>query len=76
MLENHQNGKDTHVRGVQLFAKDEEQGAVGFGWEKTSDGGGGRHGKGKGRDMDDEEEEGLEKKEPGWPSWMDDPVIR
>ena len=23
ILENHQNGKDTHVRGVQIFAKDE-----------------------------------------------------
>ena len=23
VLENHQNGKDTHVRGVQLFARDE-----------------------------------------------------
>lgn len=23
ILENHQNGKDTHVRGVQLFAKDD-----------------------------------------------------
>ena len=22
-MENHQNGKDTHVRGVQLFARDE-----------------------------------------------------
>ena len=23
VLENHQNGKDTHIRGVQLFARDE-----------------------------------------------------
>ena len=23
VLENHQNGKDTHVRGVQIFARDE-----------------------------------------------------
>ena len=23
ILENHQNGKDTHVRGVQIFAKDD-----------------------------------------------------
>lgn len=26
VLENHQNGKDTHVRGVQIFAKDERVG--------------------------------------------------
>lgn len=26
ILENHQNGKDTHVRGVQVFARDERAG--------------------------------------------------
>ena len=26
VLENHQNGKDTHVRGVQVFARDERVG--------------------------------------------------
>ena len=26
VLENHQNGKDTHVRGMQIFAKDERPG--------------------------------------------------
>ena len=29
VCENHQNGKDTHVRGVQLFAKDERGGLSG-----------------------------------------------
>ena len=24
VLENHQNGKDTHVRGVQIFAQDDK----------------------------------------------------
>ena len=24
VLENHQNGKDTHVRGVQIFARDDK----------------------------------------------------
>lgn len=23
VLENHQNGKDTHIRGIQIFARDE-----------------------------------------------------
>lgn len=27
ILENHQNGKDTHLRAVQIFARDEAQGA-------------------------------------------------
>ena len=27
ILENHQNGKDTHVRGVQIFARDERTGS-------------------------------------------------
>lgn len=31
ILENHQNGKDTHLRGLQLFAKDEEALRVGVG---------------------------------------------
>ncbi|MCJ1352096.1 MAG: anaphase promoting complex subunit doc1 [Icmadophila ericetorum] len=29
ILENHQNGKDTHVRGVQIFARDERAGRGG-----------------------------------------------
>lgn len=73
MLENHQNGKDTHVRGVQVFARDEGQNTGGFGWERGEV----PKGKGKSADvMEEEDEDGVEKKEPGWPSWMDDPVIR
>lgn len=72
VLENHQNGKDTHVRGVQVFARDKGQGAGGFGWEK-------RTGMAKEVEVAEEEESDgvpVEKKEPGWPSWMDDPIIR
>lgn len=29
VLENHQNGKDTHIRGVQIFARDERVRASG-----------------------------------------------
>ena len=28
VLENHQNGKDTHIRGIQLFARDERAGRL------------------------------------------------
>ena len=40
ILENHQNGKDTHLRGLQVFARDEEEGG-----KKV----GGKKGKGKGK---------------------------
>ncbi|RFU31920.1 hypothetical protein B7463_g4432, partial [Scytalidium lignicola] len=30
IVENHQNGKDTHVRGLKIYAKDERAGAGGF----------------------------------------------
>ena len=74
VLENHQNGKDTHVRGVQVFAKDDEDVGGGFGWEKTSKG---TRVKSKARDADDEEDEQEElEMDPSWPSYMDDPIIR
>ncbi len=72
VCENHQNGKDTHVRGLQVFARDERAGVV--------DGGGGgdpagkvvvapgvgeRRGKGK-RDV-----VGLDE-----PDWMREPELR
>ncbi|KAI9838125.1 MAG: hypothetical protein M1819_006281 [Sarea resinae] len=36
--ENHQNGKDTHVRGLQIFARDYGSGGGGAGGEGTVDG--------------------------------------
>lgn len=60
ICENHQNGKDTHVRGVQLFSKDER---------------GSRKGKGGGesdvRNEGIEELVGWQE-----PDWMDEPVMR
>ena len=31
ILENHQNGKDTHLRGLQIFARNDEDGFKGSG---------------------------------------------
>lgn len=63
VLENHQNGKDTHVRGVQLFAKDERIAqAKSMGGELVAEGDG----------ADGELREfGMTE-----PEWMGEPVIR
>lgn len=62
ICENHQNGKDTHVRGVQIFARDgsvrketERSGCLAEGTERV-----------------DEEPMGLEEQQ----HWMEDPVLR
>lgn len=64
ILENHQNGKDTHVRGVQIFARDERggqrRGAVGREQEVEEEGG-----------EDEVGEFGLVE-----PEWMGEPEIR
>jgi anaphase-promoting complex subunit 10 len=31
VVENHQNGKDTHVRGLKVYARDEKVGRAGLG---------------------------------------------
>ena len=72
ICENHQNGKDTHVRGFQVFARDENTGKgsrkiikKGIIRSKTDDASHGRAG-------DDEEEIlGLEEAD-----WMGEPEIR
>ncbi|CAO2652481.1 Nn.00g007640.m01.CDS01 [Neocucurbitaria sp. VM-36] len=43
ILENHQNGKDTHLRGLQIFARNDDEGGGGGGKM-----GGGRSGSGSG----------------------------
>ncbi|KAL2038942.1 hypothetical protein N7G274_008282 [Stereocaulon virgatum] len=78
VLENHQNGKDTHVRGVQIFAKDEREVPwQGMGWEAEIGGwggrGGGKRASGEGDDVD--EDHGVEEP-PEWPEWMGEPEIR
>ena len=63
VLENHQNGKDTHVRGVQIFAQDDKvkkpRGRVA---EEEGKGISGAEGS---------EAVGMEE-----PDWMQDPEIR
>ncbi|KAI4161268.1 MAG: hypothetical protein LQ342_005060 [Letrouitia transgressa] len=64
VVENHQNGKDTHIRGVQVFARDERWGlrrGGGLVEREEEDGG----------DDEDEEMAGLEE-----PDWMAEPEIR
>ena len=62
VLENHQNGKDTHVRGVQIFAQDDRI-------KKTRDPGveDGKETNG----FETSEAMGMEE-----PDWMQDPEIR
>jgi anaphase-promoting complex subunit 10 len=65
--ENHQNGKDTHVRGLKVYARDEKVGRTGLdilGRRKKSAGKG---------EADTQVEVG------GWiaePDWMGDPEVR
>ncbi|KAI4117974.1 MAG: hypothetical protein LQ338_007477 [Usnochroma carphineum] len=83
VLENHQNGKDTHVRGVQVFGKDEkgkgralpeevvvfEDGEDGG---EDDDDGSKMGGSGKGKSMFDLAGLGLDDE----PDWMKEPQIR
>lgn len=64
VCENHQNGKDTHVRGLQIFARDEE-GRKGGGGAGGRKGGGERNEAGKGEVVRLEE-----------PEWMRQPELR
>ena len=63
VLENHQNGKDTHVRGVQIFAQDDKvkksRAAVAEEDGKVTNG------------VDGSEAVGMDE-----PDWMQDPEIR
>jgi anaphase-promoting complex subunit 10 len=38
VIENHQNGKDTHVRGFQVFARDDERRRIGNAPSASADG--------------------------------------
>ncbi|KAL5338501.1 galactose-binding domain-like protein [Aspergillus crustosus] len=87
VMENHQNGKDTHVRGFQVFARDDDRRRVGNAPSASADGrirrhsvrkslrgandDDGRGDSGGGGDSDRSKMAGLEE-----PDWMGDPVIR
>ena len=63
VLENHQNGKDTHVRGVQIFAQDDTV-------KKSRVAGAEEDGKGTTNGVEESEAVGMEE-----PDWMQDPEI-
>ncbi|KAL3436574.1 galactose-binding domain-like protein [Aspergillus tetrazonus] len=85
VMENHQNGKDTHVRGFQVFARDDNRRRIGNAPSASADGRVRRHsvrkslrgandddGRGEGTGAGDRAKvTGLEE-----PDWMGDPVIR
>ena len=62
VLENHQNGKDTHIRGVQLFAQDETAAKA---WRK-----------GRRKEEANALEGELDALDLSEPDWMGEPEIR
>lgn len=80
IMENHQNGKDTHVRGFQVFACDDSRRALGGAPSASADARHrrpslrGRHdlrGRAASEDVDAALATGLDE-----PEWMGEPVIR
>lgn len=76
VCENHQNGKDTHVRGLQIFARDEVDG-------RGDEGGDGRAAVGLRRGLSDRRKSALGKVAKGGglgsleePEWMREPELR
>ncbi|KAB8069107.1 galactose-binding domain-like protein [Aspergillus leporis] len=86
VIENHQNGKDTHVRGFQVFARDDERRRIGNAPSASADGRIRRHSVRKslhgaaddsadGRDiLGDRDGRKIATLEE--PDWMGEPVIR
>jgi len=68
ICENHQNGKDTHLRGLQIFAKDEEGTAAAATATRLQK----REGIGKREDLP------IRTKRGGWElsSWAEEPILR
>ena len=82
IMENHQNGKDTHVRGFQVFARDDDRRRMGTAPSASAEGRvrrqsvrkslrGGKDGEHGAEDGDGRKVTGLEE-----PDWMGEPVIR
>ena len=67
IVENHQNGKDTHVRGLKVYTKDERIGRGGFpaltGTEEK-------------REVETKREVGVERTWLLEPAWMGEPELR
>lgn len=68
VLENHQNGKDTHVRGVQIFGRDEEESRQIYGWDKAAGE--------RSEEFDEANDEAEGTEPPEEPEWMSMPEIR
>ena len=68
IMENHQNGKDTHVRGLKIYARDER---LGGGALSALDGV-----PGIGRVASEAQGQGLERSMLTEPDWMGDPELR
>lgn len=81
IIENHQNGKDTHVRGFQVFARDDDRRRVGTAPSASADGRIRRQSVRKSFAKDGERpgaEDGEGRRVTGLeePDWMGEPVIR
>ncbi|RDK43158.1 anaphase promoting complex subunit 10 [Aspergillus phoenicis ATCC 13157] len=81
IIENHQNGKDTHVRGFQVFARDDERKRVGNAPSASADGRVRRHSARRSlraSTQEDMERDGVSKVVTSLeePDWMGEPVIR
>lgn len=71
VVENHQNGKDTHVRGFQVFAKDEDRRRVGI--SASAHAGERRRSR---KSLRKEDEGGGAPGKMSEPDWMGEPIIR
>ena len=71
VMENHQNGKDTHVRGLKIYARDERLGRGGLGVLGEMEGVEGRRRVGR-----QAPNHGTERTTLIEPDWMGDPEIR
>jgi Anaphase-promoting complex, subunit 10 (APC10) len=78
ICENHQNGKDTHVRGFQVFAHDDDRRRIAAASGSTTQPGHKRQSIRKSHDGLGPVDEGLTEKTHGLdePDWMGEPVIR
>lgn len=71
VMENHQNGKDTHVRGLKIYARDERLGRGGLGVLDEMD-----KSQGKRKVVNQAPANGGERTSLIEPDWMGDPEIR
>ena len=83
IMENHQNGKDTHVRGFQVFARDDDRRRMGTAPSASAEGRVRRqsvrkslHGGVKGDEHGAEDGDGRKVTGLEEPDWMGEPVIR